>query len=214
MQWFNPMFAKMAAALSCLVVLSIAGAAEAAITTFPASVFQTGGTGSNNLVGNTAATARLNRTQTVGLNYAGPVAAVAGARLTFNFTQVSNNTTYLWVRLGNWNGATFTNAAAVGQTTPVGGATTNIYAQVASPGAITVILDPFLVSCQSIGGCNALVFGNSTFSANGSFFRLSTLVAATPEPATWALMMMGFGAIAWRLKASRLRKAEHTFAKI
>ncbi|MCB2097605.1 MAG: PEP-CTERM sorting domain-containing protein [Parvularculaceae bacterium] len=192
-------FAAVAVALS----LFFNGDAKAAISTFPASVFQTGGTGSNNLVGNTAGTARLARNDVVGLNYAAPVAAVAGSRLFFNFTQVSNNTTYLWVRLGNWNGTTFTSAASTGQTAPGGGATTNVYAQVSATGLVTVFLDPFLTSCQSIGGCNALVFGNSSLSANGSFFRLSTLVAATPEPSAWALMMIGFAGVAMRMKARR-----------
>jgi hypothetical protein len=36
-------------------------------------------------------------------------------------------------------------------------------------------------------------------------FRLDGVagVAATPEPGVWALMLMGFGAVAWRLKRQR-----------
>jgi hypothetical protein len=194
---------------SWLLLIAIAfaatGRAEAAISTFPVSVFQTGGTGSANLVGNTAATARLNRNQTIGLNYGADINQVLGSRLFFNITAFSNNTTYVWVRLGNWNGSTFTSAAAAGQTAPNGAATTNIYAQVTGAGVITVFLDPFFASCQAIGGCNALVFGNSTFSAVGSFYRISTLVAATPEPSTWIMMMLGFAGVALRMKAARQR---------
>jgi hypothetical protein len=194
---------------SLLLLIAIAfastGRAEAAFSTFPVSVFQTGGTGSANLVGNTAATARLNRNQTIGLNYGGDINPVLGSRLFFNITAVSNNTTYVWVRLGNWNGSTFTNAAAAGQTAPNGAATTNIYAQATGAGVIIIFLDPFYASCQSIGGCNALVFGNSTFSAVGSFYRISTLVAATPEPTTWAMMMLGFAGVALRMKSARRR---------
>jgi len=191
--------------LAATLFVAFSGNAQAAVSTFPISVFQAGGTGSNNLISNTAGTARLNRNQTIGLNYAAPVGAIAGSRLFFNITQVSNNTTYIWVRLGNWNGATFTSAISAGQTAPNGGATANVYAQVTGTGLVTIFLDPFLTSCQSIGGCNALVFGNSTFSANGSFYRLSSLVAATPEPSAWALMLIGFAGIAARMKASRRR---------
>jgi len=54
----------------------------------------------------------------------------------------------------------------------------------------------------------ALIIGNSTFSAPGSSFRLSILTGATPEPAAWALMMMGFGAVAWRMNARRPRRRD------
>lgn len=201
------MLARLAAALFAFAAMGVGSGAKAAISTFPVSVFQAGGTGSANLVGNTPATARLGRNQTIGLNYGADVSPVLGSRLSFTFTAVSNNTTYVWVRLGNWNGTTFTNAAAAGQLAPNGAATTNIYAQLTAPGVVTIILDPFFSSCQSIGGCNALAFGNSTYSANGSFFRISTLVASTPEPSAWALMMLGFGGVALRLKASRRRKS-------
>lgn len=200
--------ARLIAAIIAFMVFGIGASASAAISTFPASVFQAGGTGSGNLVGNTPGTARLNRGQTIGLNYSAPISVVAGSRLFFNFTQVSNNTTYVWVRLGNWNGTTFTSAVAAGQLAPNGAATANIYAQVTAAGLVTIFTDPFLASCQAIGGCNALVFGNSTFSAAGSFFRISSLVAATPEPSTWAMMMLGFAGVAMRMKALRRRRSE------
>jgi hypothetical protein len=202
------MLGRLTAILLVAATLSVGGNAAAAISTFPASVFQNGGTGANNLIGNTAATARLNRGQTIGLFYGAgsTINTVTGSRLFFNVTTVTNNTTYIWLRFGNWNGATFTNAFATGQTAPGGGATTNVYAQVTSAGVVTVFGAPFATSCALIGGCNAVVFGNSTFSAAGSSFRLSSLVASTPEPSAWALMMLGFGGIASRLKAQRRRK--------
>lgn len=200
------MFLRVIKALSVCAALGFGATAQAAISTFPASVFQTGGTGSGNLVGNTPATARLNRGQTIGLNYGASINNVFGSRLFFTFTAVSPATTYLWVRLGNWNGSAFTNAFAAGQLAPDGSATTNVYAQVTGAGVVTVLLNPFFTSCQSIGGCNALVFGNSTHSSGGSFFRISTLVGATPEPSAWAMMMLGFAAIAMRMKALRRPK--------
>ncbi len=206
------MIARSLAVLIAFAALGIGGAANAAISTFPASVFQTGGTGSGNLVGNTAATARLNRNQTIGLNYGSAINIVAGSRLFFNITTVSNNTTYLWVRLGNWNGSVFNTATATGQTAPDSSPTANVYAQITAPGVATIFLNPFFTSCQSIGGCNALVFGNSTYSAGGSNFRISTLVAATPEPSAWAMMMLGFAGIAMRMKAARRRASRPAIA--
>lgn len=201
------MWTQLTAAVLFVAALGFGGAADAAISTFPASVFQMGGTGSGNLVGNTAATARLNRGQTIGLNYGSSINAVAGSRLFFNITAVNNTTTYIWVRLGNWNGATFTSALATGQSAPNGTPTANIYAQVTGAGLLTILTNPFFTSCQTIGGCNALAFGNSTFSQNGSFLRLSSLVSATPEPSAWAMMMLGFSGVALRLKALRRRRA-------
>ncbi len=185
-----------------------AGPASAAISQFPTSVFQqAGGSGGNNLLGNTPATTTLfNRgTTPLGLGFAGPIQtnAIIGERITLDVTTVSASTTYVFVRLGRLVGGVFTNANAAGTTTPLGGATANLYALVTGTGPLTLLLDPFAASCAALGGCNALIIGNSTFSAVGSSFRLSTLTGATPEPAAWALMMMGFGALAWRMKAAR-----------
>lgn len=182
--------------------------ASAAVTQFPTSVFQSApGSGPNNLLGNTPATTTLfNRGATpLGLGFASPIQtnAIIGERLTLSVTTVSASTTYVFVRLGRLAAGVFTSANATGTTTPVGGATTNLYAQVTGAGPLTLLLDPFQTSCAALGGCNALIIGNSTFSAAGSSFRLSVLTGATPEPAAWALLMMGFGAVAWRMKTAR-----------
>ncbi len=194
-------------ALAAAVMAAGLAPASAAITQFPTSVFQqAGGSGGNNLIGNTPATALFNRGATpLGLGFANPIQtnAIIGERITINVTTASASTTYVFVRLGRLVGGVFTNANAVGTTTPLGGATTNLYALVTGTGPLTLLLDPFAASCAALGGCNALIIGNSTFSAVGSSFRLSTLTGATPEPAAWALMMMGFGAVAWRMKAAR-----------
>lgn len=199
-------------ALAAVVIVAGMGPASAAVSQFPTSVFQAaGGSGANNLLGNTPATTTLfNRGATpLGLGFAGPIQtnAITGERLTLDVTTVSASTTYVFVRLGRLVGGVFTSANAVGTTTPLGGATTNLYAQVTGPGPLTLLLDPFETACALLGGCNALIIGNSTFSAAGSSFRLSVLTAATPEPAAWALMIMGFGAVAWRMKAARRARA-------
>ena len=185
---------------SILAALLFCGGAHARTETFATTVFQqSGGTNAANLIGNTASIATLNRGQTIGLVFAGPVTSNT---ITFNITSVSATTTYIWFRLGSFAGG-FTNAFASGQLTPSGGATGNIYVQVTGPGPITIDTTPFDASCQSIGGCNAIVFGNSTFSAGGSTFGVSSLVAATPEPATWMMMIIAFVFVAARLKHLR-----------
>lgn len=180
--------------------LAASGEASAAISYFPTSVFQSNATGANNLIGNTAASARVQRNQTIGLVYG---TDITGQRVTFNISTVTNNTTYVWVRFGRWNGSSFTSALASGLTAPNGAPTSNLYQLLTGAGPYTLLTDAFATACASIGGCNALVFGNSTFSAVGSQFRITSLVASTPEPSAWALMILGFGAMAWRLRAHR-----------
>ncbi|MDZ7628651.1 MAG: PEP-CTERM sorting domain-containing protein [Parvularculaceae bacterium] len=195
----------LAAAMAAFVTAT--APASAAITQFPTSVFQqAAGSGGNNLLGNTPATGLFNRGATpLGLGFASPIetSAILGERITLNITTVSASTTYVFVRLGRLTGGVFTSAAAAGPAFLPGFPTINLYAQVTGPGPLTLLLDPFAASCAGLGGCNALIIGNSGFSAAGSSFRASTLIGSTPEPAAWALMMLGFGAVAWRLKAER-----------
>ncbi len=55
----------------------------------------------------------------------------------------------------------------------------------------------------SATGCSLLRF--SVNGAPGSAFLLDGVsgVSSAPEPRSWALMLMGFGAVAWRLKRRR-----------
>ena len=199
-------------ALAAAVLAAGLSPASAAISQFPTSVFQSAaGSGPNNLLGNTPATTTLfNRGATpLGLGFAGPIetSAISGERLTLNVTTVSASTTYVFVRLGRLVGGVFTSAVASGPAFLPGFPTINVYQQVTGPGPLTLLLDPFAASCAALGGCNALIIGNSSLSAPGSSFRLSVLTASTPEPAAWAMMMLGFGAVAWRMKASRRRSS-------
>ncbi len=62
-------------------------------------------------------------------------------------------------------------------------------------------------SAISVTGCSLLRI--SVNGAPGSGFLLDGIsgVAAAPEPAAWALMLLGFGAVAWRLKRQRAAPA-------
>jgi hypothetical protein len=193
---------------SCIgLVLAIAalfiGApqAMAATTVYPTSVFSsTGGTQSNNLIGNNPSTARYSRNQQAVLNFG--AVDISGYGLTLTITSVTNATTYIWARFGRITGGVFTSANGVGLTAPNGSATPNAYALVTGAGPLWISGGAFKSACQALGGCNAVVFGNSTFSATGSQFFISA-IGATPEPATWMLMMLAFAAVALRMKAQR-----------
>ena len=53
--------------------------------------------------------------------------------------------------------------------------------------------------CVSLGGCDVFVVQAWA----GTTLGLDSAVAANPEPSAWALMILGFGGLAWRMKALR-----------
>ena len=56
--------------------------------------------------------------------------------------------------------------------------------------------------CNGLGGCDVFIvqaFGG------GTSFNIDRVVGPTPEPSTWALMIIGFVGVAWRMKALRRR---------
>lgn len=68
--------------------------------------------------------------------------------------------------------------------------------------------------CEGLGGCNFIevVTNSARRGAEGvqiDYIQVNgevvSVVAATPEPGTWALMIIGFFAVAWRMKALRSR---------
>lgn len=74
----------------------------------------------------------------------------------------------------------------------------------------------FQQGCFALGGCN-YVFIQTTrqrrgapgatidyVSVNG---EPTEVIEPTPEPAVWAMMMMGFAGVAWRMKAARRQRA-------
>lgn len=78
-----------------------------------------------------------------------------------------------------------------------------------------------LCSTVSATGCSLLRIQNiASFGTPGVLLDGISGVTNAPEPAAWALMMLGFGGIAWRLKDARRRnksskqtaEPNHTFA--
>lgn len=73
----------------------------------------------------------------------------------------------------------------------------------------------FQQGCFALGGCNYIFIETTRqrrgapgatvdyVSVNG---EPTEVVEPTPEPAVWAMMMMGFAGVAWRMKAERRRR--------
>ena len=188
--------------IGCAALIAACGGAKAATTVYPVSTFQNSGvTQPNRLVGNTPATsARFTRGDSVGLNYATDVTKFT---LNVEITQLRQRTTYLTVQFGRFVAGVFTPATGVGLSTPLGlPSSTTLYVAVTDLGTLWINTVAFETGCGTLGGCNAIRLGNSTLRQNGARFDVSN-VGATPEPQVWALMILGFIGIAWRLKAAR-----------
>ena len=73
----------------------------------------------------------------------------------------------------------------------------------------------FQQGCFALGGCN-YIFIETTRQRRGAPGAVvdyvsvngepTDVVEPTPEPAVWAMMMMGFAGVAWRMKAVRRRR--------
>lgn len=63
----------------------------------------------------------------------------------------------------------------------------------------------FSAACSAISATGCSLLRISVNGPPGGGFLLDGVsgVAAAPEPAAWALMLLGFGAVAWRLKRRR-----------
>lgn len=79
-------------------------------------------------------------------------------------------------------------------------------------GATLTVDNLFQRGCFALGGCN-YIFIETTRQRRGAPGAVvdyvsvngepTEVVEPTPEPAVWAMMMMGFAGIAWRMKAKR-----------
>jgi len=146
----------------------------------------------------------------------------ADARLLFNVISSlpsASGDNFISVLLGNIaNNAAgtlvFTIATTPGLTTPDGGGSIFQFTQVNGTGIFSVSTDVFVPGCQAIGGCNTIVIGTSGLGAagGGSFIdggtlTFSSVVASSPEPAVWLMMILGFAALARRAKVERKNAA-------
>lgn len=189
-------------AIGCAALIAACGGAKAATTVYPISTFGNAGVAAaNGLLGNTPSVTQIDRNDSIGLNYGQDITKFT---LSFDIASVTPQTTYLWVRFGRFQGGAFTSAPVTGLIAPNGAGTQNLYIQLTGAALYYVNSTAYAAGCATLGGCNAFAFGNSTFSAAGSRFGVST-VGATPEPQTWSLMILSFIGVAWRMKEERRR---------
>lgn len=98
------------------------------------------------------------------------------------------------------------------------------FTQLPGAGLFTLSTDAFVPACNTIGGCNTIVLGTSGLGAaggssftDGGTLSFASVVASSPEPASWALMILGFLGVARQMKTHRRRvlatpKRAETFA--
>jgi len=111
-------------------------------------------------------------------------------------------------------GLSFTLANTPGLTAPNGSGSIFEFTQVpgGTTGLFEVSTNSFVAGCAAIGGCNTIVIGTSGLGAaggstftDGGTLAFSSVVAASPEPGTWFLMILGFAGLSYRLKHRRAR---------
>ncbi|WP_306252104.1 PEP-CTERM sorting domain-containing protein [Parvularcula sp. IMCC14364] len=77
-------------------------------------------------------------------------------------------------------------------------------------GANNIVSQRLSDFCVSIGGCDTFIVYNFESGQSiqvDSVDLTANMVAATPEPGTWAMMLIGFAFIAWQLKVAKRRNA-------
>lgn len=80
----------------------------------------------------------------------------------------------------------------------------------------------FQRGCSALGGCD-FIFITTTRQRNGATGATvdyvsvngepTDVAAPTPEPSVWVMMIMGFGGVAWRLKAVRRQSASSAYGE-
>ncbi len=197
--WRDPLRHAVLVFLSVIFSISAAPTAFAATSSFaifPDRIFATPGViGGANLFGNTPAETTF----------------LPGGIALFDFGEdISSNTfmidvtsvagpTEISVRYLRLNGL------AVSETAPGSfpfASPIDVVLSITAPGTFTVPSSSFVGACAAIGGCNSVLFnatGANSFTAN--------VVSSAPEPAAWALMLVSFFGVAFRMKTIRARGA-------
>ena len=177
----------------CCAAFAAAPAAHAATTVFAAGVVGTTGpvTAPNAAIGAAdGSSALMQRGGSFSLIDLQMSAAASGSNTIINGVRGTANT-FVQVAIGE----------------VVGGVTTfSVFTNLPGGFGPTYALDlSTLCSGISASGCSLLRI--RVAGPPGGSFLLDGVsgVAAAPEPGTWALMMLAFGATAWRLKAAKMR---------
>lgn len=93
-----------------------------------------------------------------------------------------------------------------------GGSPTFVESKIVNAGGTLTLNNLFQKGCSALGGCD-FVFIQTTKSKGGATGatvdyvsvngEVTEVTAPTPEPKVWALMIIGFAGVAWRLKSQR-----------
>lgn len=168
-----------------------AAPAMAATTVYATSVYsQTNTTNAGNALGAAnGATALIGRPGTLVLQMS---LATSGLNTVINGVRVSANSN-VQIAIGHVVGGVATFSANV--PLPAGFGSVHTF--------------DFSAACALISPTGCSLLRIRVTGPPGSGFQLDGVsgVAATPEPAAWALMLMGFGAVAWRMKQRRAHRA-------
>lgn len=125
---------------------------------------------------------------------------IVAAGYTFNDNDAATGTT-LFV-IDSANDVLATQNAATGVLTRIGALGVNVGARTSFD--ISGINTTFLLSGNTLYNVNLTTGAlTSIGTTNGTFFGLS---AAVPEPATWAMMIIGFGAVGSAARSSRRKR--------
>ncbi len=185
-------------AIVALVAMLAAFPARAAVTVFPTSVFsQSGVTNANSaLFATNGSAAIIGAGGELVLRYGVPL---TGAGIAATFLPQTNSPAFniIAVSIGEVIGsvATFSGEFVLGDGSGV--ATADLSA---------------LCSTVSATGCSLLKFRNVfNFNSSGALLDGVSGVSNAPEPKAWALMLLGFAAIGWKLKDARSRQRRQGF---
>ena len=70
----------------------------------------------------------------------------------------------------------------------------------------------YFATFTATGSSTTLKFTNLTGGVNEGIFLDAVSIQAVPEPATWGMMILGFGAIGFAMRRSKMAKAAHAAA--
>jgi hypothetical protein len=192
-------------ALAAVATLTLSSVANAAVMVNSGSVVNL-----NNP--DPSATNPVSSVQTVGdtttINFGlNPITTTAGNVFSSAFTISDSASGIYSVNVGtSSDGVTFTS----GTLTDV--LTSTVYDLVVTDFGLGMRLGPPFTGTVSLAPGDYRLVVNGTATSGGSFDGTVTILAAVPEPATWAMMLLGFGAIG--LSMRKRRGSRVSFAQV
>jgi hypothetical protein len=182
--------------LSAMFALSLPTAAKAATAVFSSSTaYPTGTAGALSTAGDSAG-ALVSLNNWIGLLFAAPFGASRSDTVSIFSVAPTVGNARLTISVGRYNGGT----------------PTYVDTRSVNAGNALTFTNLFQQGCAALGGCDFLYITTTRqragapgatvdyLSVNGG---VVTVTEPAPEPSTWALLILGFIALAWRLTARR-----------